>query len=113
MFCEKCGSEMDKDKNFCSDCGASVVPTASGEKIQLGLVLAIVTTVLCCLPFGIVAIVYAVKVNDLVANGRITEAQEAAKQSKKWSQIGIVIGLIAIIAQITILLLGSAVTTVR
>jgi hypothetical protein len=38
----------------------------------------ILCTVLCCLPLGIVSIVYASKVSGLWAQGRYAEAQEAS-----------------------------------
>lgn len=42
------------------------------------LVWAILTTVLCCLPFGIVSIVYASKVDSEWALGHYDEAEDAA-----------------------------------
>ena len=42
------------------------------------LVWGILCTVLCCLPLGIVSIVYASKVSGLWAQGRYAEAQEAS-----------------------------------
>ena len=57
------------------------------------LVLAIFTTICCCLPFGIVGIVYASKVNSLYAIGQYAAASQAASNAKKWSIIGICIGL--------------------
>ncbi|MCV7378269.1 hypothetical protein BST11_18660 [Mycobacterium alsense] len=56
------------------------------------LVWAILVTVLCCLPFGIVSIVYSTKVSGLWAQGRYGEAQEAADNAKKWAIIGAVAG---------------------
>lgn len=51
------------------------------------MALAIITTVLFCLPLGIVGIVKANKVNTLYNGGQY----EAAKEAKKYSIIGIVI----------------------
>lgn len=58
------------------------------------LVLAILCTVLCCLPLGIVAILQATKVNTLWQQGDVAGAQEAADKAKKFSIIGAVIGLV-------------------
>lgn len=44
----------------------------------------IIATLLCCLPFGIVAIVYASKVSGLWAQGRYDEAQRASNTAKNW-----------------------------
>lgn len=57
------------------------------------LVWAILTTILCCLPLGIVAIVKASKVETLWFNGHYTEAQKNADDAKKYSRIGIGIGV--------------------
>lgn len=57
------------------------------------LILAIITTLCCCLPFGIVAIVKAAKVNGYYIAGQYDEAIRTAADAKKWSIIGIAIGL--------------------
>ena len=49
------------------------------------LVLGILTTLFCCLPFGIVSIVKAAQVNGLWAQGRYAEAQASSDAAKKWA----------------------------
>ncbi len=56
------------------------------------LVWAILCTVLCCLPFGIVSIVYSTRVSGLWAQGRYAEAQSASDSAKKWAIIGAIVG---------------------
>lgn len=63
-------------------------------KPENNLVLAIFTTVCCCLPIGIYAILRASKVNSLFAAQQYEEAQKAADDAKKWSLIGIGVGLV-------------------
>lgn len=46
------------------------------------LIFAIISTLLCCLPLGIVAIVYACKINSLQRSGDYAGAQNAAKKSE-------------------------------
>lgn len=46
-------------------------------------------------PLAIPAIINASKVNNLVAAGDIAGAQAAAAESKKWSRLALIIGLIA------------------
>ena len=58
------------------------------------LALAIFTTVCCCLPAGIYAIIRAMKVNELYMMKQYEEATLAANDAKKWSIIGIVVGAI-------------------
>ncbi len=58
------------------------------------MALAIFTTICCCLPLGIVAIVKASKVNEYFALSQYELSQKAADDAKKWSLIGIVIGVV-------------------
>ncbi|WP_204808604.1 CD225/dispanin family protein [Mycobacterium riyadhense] len=76
------------------------------------LVWAILVTVLCCLPFGIVSIVYSTKVSGLWAQGRYAEAQAASASAKKWAIIGAIVGAIVavIIGIIYIVLIAVAVS---
>lgn len=50
--------------------------------------LAIVTTLLCCLPLGIVAILKANKVNEYYVMKQYALASQASSDAKKWSLIG-------------------------
>lgn len=58
------------------------------QKPDNNLVWAILTTVLCCMPLGIVAIIKASSVDSLWAGGHHQEAIEAAAAAKKWAMIG-------------------------
>lgn len=53
--------------------------------VSNNLVWAILTTLFCCLPLGIVSIVHAAKVNGLLAAGDVAGAREAADKAKKWA----------------------------
>jgi hypothetical protein len=73
------------------------------------LVWAILSTVFCCLPLGIVAIVKASKVDALWAQGLQEEAIEAANDAKKWSIIGAVSGVLGVVLYVVFcLVLGFA-----
>ena len=56
------------------------------------LVLAILCTVCCCLPAGIVSIIYAAKVNEAYGRGEYDAAERASKNAKTWGIVGIAIG---------------------
>ena len=55
------------------------------QKPDNGLVWAILSTVLCCLPFGIVAIIKATQVDTFWASGNFDAAYQAASDARKWS----------------------------
>lgn len=61
------------------------------------LVESILVTLFCCLPFGIVGIVNAAKVNSLYASGNIEAAQQASATAAKWTKIGFIMGIVVII----------------
>jgi uncharacterized membrane protein len=67
------------------------------EKINNWLVPAILATLFCCLPTGIVAIIMAAQVNSKLAQGDVAGAQESAKKAKTWTFVSVGLGLLAII----------------
>lgn len=75
-----------------------------GEKPINGttyLIFAILATVLCCLPFGIPAIIFATKIDKAQATGDFAGAADAAKKSKMWSiiaAVGSIVYMIIIVA---------------
>ncbi|MQA10926.1 MAG: CD225/dispanin family protein [Pseudonocardiaceae bacterium] len=56
-----------------------------GPPPDSNLVWGILTTVLCCLPLGIVSIVKANQVNTLWFTGQYDQAHRAADEAKKWA----------------------------
>jgi hypothetical protein len=115
MFCTQCGASNADEATICVQCGRSLQPTQPlgpqptppGIIIPPGqqhpvhvpnyLVPAILVTILCCLPAGIVAIVYAAQVNAKLAGGDMSGALESSRNARNWcwisAAVGIVIGL--------------------
>ncbi len=71
------------------------------------LILSIISTIFGCLPLGIVAIIYASKVENLYFNGRYEEACHASNEAKKWSIISLIV-LAAMLALYFIFIFVSA-----
>jgi|SRR5215831_17570181 len=103
LFCPQCGTQNADNAAVCIRCGRNFAP-AQGVVIPPGtpgtpmvipnyLVPAIVVTILCCLPCGIAAIVYAAQVNSKIAGGDIAGAQQASKNAKMWCIISAVAGV--------------------
>lgn len=63
-------------------------------KPQSYLWLGICTTLLCCLPAGIVSIVYASKVDSMWNNGMYDEAKDNSEKAKTWGIISAVVGFV-------------------
>ncbi len=70
------------------------------------LAFAIVSTVMCCPPFGIPGIVYAAKINGQMSAGDYMGAQESARKAKMWSWIGIGGWLLFFVIYILFIILG-------
>ncbi len=118
MFCTKCGAQIPDDAQACPHCQEQLQKTQLSQQavpplmqatkpleIKSGLVQAIIVTLLCCLPFGIVAIVYAARVSGLVAAGDIAGAQESARKSNMWSWASFIVGLVGSVVYILVSIL--------
>jgi uncharacterized membrane protein len=70
------------------------------------LALSIISTILCCLPTGIVSIIYATKVNSSYEDGNYDEANKASKNAKTWGLVSIGVAVVGWL--IYILIFGVA-----
>jgi hypothetical protein len=122
--CPQCGFSNADNATFCGQCGrtlraapagpplqsSGVVMPAPGTTVPNYLVFAVLTTVLCCLPTGIAAIIYAAQVNTKLQLGDIAGAQAASNNAKMWCWISFGLGLVMVVgygALMTLGILGS------
>lgn len=92
------GSVAELDSVFPPLTPASATPvqqTPQQRKPDSGLVWSILTTILCCLPTGIVAIVYSSKVDGLWYANDYEGAHRAAKTARTWNIVGVVVAVVA------------------
>lgn len=75
------------------------------------LVPAILTTLFCCLPFGIVSIVKAAQVNSQWNSGQFDAARQSAADAKKWWRVSLIVGLVLSAGYILLMVAGAASTT--
>ena len=114
MNCHQCGAPLQEGAKFCEKCGARVGEGAATvtqpvqEEIHNYLVQAILVTLLCCLPFGIVSIVYAAQVNTKVAAGDLEGARKSSNEAKKWAWIGFGSGLVVAVLYTILVIIGIA-----
>lgn len=109
MCCWKCGAPNDDKARKCVQCDAYLRREAParrrrhgatpghayqrGRRIPNYLAHAILCTIFCCLPFGIVAIVYAAQVDGKAATGDIRGARFASNKAQSWCEIAFYIGI--------------------
>lgn len=67
----------------------------------------IIATILCCIPFGIIGIVFATRVDSLYYSRRYAEAEAAANKAKIWTLIAVGAGIIYLIIWIILMVTGS------
>lgn len=65
----------------------------------------ILATIFCCLPFGIVGIINALKVNEAYNMGNYTAAKDYSEKAKEWSKISLGIGISIFLLVTTITLI--------
>lgn len=59
------------------------------------LVWAVLTTIFCFFPLGIVAIIFATQVNSKFGHGDLSGAQASSRKAKLWVILTVVIGVVA------------------
>ena len=99
MHCTNCGAQIPPGATMCLTCHApALMPAAPMSPVQAGinnyLVPAILVTLCCCIPFGIVAIVYAAQVNSKLSAGDVAGAQESARNARMWTWIAFGCGIV-------------------
>ena len=82
-------------------------PPSSGAPTSVPnyLVQAIIS-LFCCLPLGIVAVIFAARVNGQVQTGDTAGAVESSRTAKLFSYIAIALGLVWIIIWVIMMVLG-------
>ena len=105
MYCPQCGTEAEENARFCAKCGRDLSgsteqPRTAAETREAGpyvpdhLAWAILSMIFCCIPTGIVSIVYAAQVNGKVAEGDLAGAREASAKAKTWAWVSFGIGIL-------------------
>lgn len=93
MFCPNCGKSVADSAKICPFCKTDLLAGVA-PRIENHLVGAILSTLFCCLPLGIVSIVFANQVNAKLTQGDVVGAQEASKKAKGWMIASIILGLL-------------------
>lgn len=123
MFCPKCGQDNSDSSARCIRCG-EMMPTggtayglgpathsmhpSQREVVNNNLVWAILATLFCCVPTGIVAIVYAAQVDAKVSGGDIAGARESARNAATWSWVSFGLIVVGVGGYLMLLVLGES-----
>jgi len=126
VFCPKCGTENTNNAAICIEChhnlqsiqqpGAAVAPEMVQPLPPMGaqpvgsvpnyLVQSILLTLFCCLPLGIVAIVFAAQVNSKLAAGDYHGAIDSSNKARMWCWWSFGLGLASVVLSFGFMVLG-------
>ena len=111
MYCSQCGRQNAAGAINCAHCGqpmrAPAQPVAGSVSISNHLVWAILATMFCCLPTGIVAIVYAAQVDGKLAAGDIEGALRMSSNAATWSWVSFGLGMLFVLCYFGLVFLGA------
>jgi hypothetical protein len=108
MFCTSCGVARADNATVCTNCGERVRRFPPRPQINNYLIPAVLSAFCCCLPLGVVAIIYAAQVNTKLSAGDIAGAQAASKNAKMWSWIALGAGALISLAYTAFLVFSVA-----
>jgi hypothetical protein len=76
-------------------------PPSSGAPASVpNYLIPAIISLFCCLPLGVVGVIFAAQVNGKVAAGDTAGAMDAAKKAKMFSFIAIGLGLLGIVCYV-------------
>ena len=92
-------------------------PLNASPPVANNLVLAIIASVaslmFCCLPHGVVSLIFATQVNKKAEAGDIQGATNAAKQAKMWAWISIIVSALWFVIALVFGVLGAILSAVQ
>jgi hypothetical protein len=94
MYCTNCGNELPPGATACAHCGQAVPHFPPPAAVPNFLVHSIIATLCCCLPFGIVALIFSAQVNGKLATGDVAGAELASRRAKTWVLVAFVSGIV-------------------
>jgi hypothetical protein len=107
MYCTNCGTERLASATVCANCSQPVVQYPAPASVPNYLVHSILATLCCCLPFGIVAVVYAAQVNTKLATGDLAGAQASSRSARTWVIVSVVAGVFAGLVSVALNLINN------
>ena len=111
VYCTNCGAVISRSTNFCINCGAATEAESAPsparqpsmraspplQSVPNYLVWAILATVFCCMPLGVVAIVHAAQVNGKWQAADYDGAIETSNKAGTWCWVSFWVGLAPLI----------------
>lgn len=107
MYCTNCGTERLESATICASCNQAVVQYPAPAGVPNYLVHSILVTLCCCLPFGVVALIYATQVNTKLAAGDLAGAQASSRSARTWVTVSVIVGIVAGLVSVALSLINN------
>lgn len=86
---------------------------APNNNLVFAIIATVLSVVFCCLPHGLISLIFALQVNSKAAAGDIQGAMNAAKQAKTFAIISIIVAVIGFIIALAFGVLNAILSSVR
>ena len=109
VYCTHCGNSVPEHAVVCPQCGAAVharharyasAGYAGGPPVYDYLIWSIITTLCCCVPLGIPAIIFSVNCRGDLAAGRYESAVKNSKTAFWCNLVGLLGGFVLVVLNI-------------
>ncbi|MDR1719140.1 MAG: CD225/dispanin family protein [Dysgonamonadaceae bacterium] len=101
MFCPNCGKEVFEKAVVCLNCGVALTnqtgvctPTSDQKIPKSWMVESILVTLFCCMPLGVIGLIYASGVESKFRVGDYEGARIASANARQWVIVSFVLGLL-------------------
>ncbi|KJE21939.1 Interferon-induced transmembrane protein [Frankia torreyi] len=91
--------------------GGAVATPAADRPIRTYLWQSLVATLLCCLPTGIVAIVYATQTQTRLQTGNLAGAREASGRARRWCIISLIAFVVVLLVYVVAIVITVAIVS--
>jgi DNA-directed RNA polymerase subunit RPC12/RpoP len=113
IYCSRCGAENHYNNYRCDECGSKLrgEPRRKARimrPVSSHLAEAILVTIFCCLPFGVVAIIYAAQVSGHLTSGNHAAAVRSSESAKTWCWVSFLCGIGVVVLTIFASIAGGS-----
>ena len=91
----------------------NAVAPAPNNNLVFAIIASVLSVMFCCIPHGLISLIFALQVNNKAAAGDLQGAMNAAKQAKTWAIISIVVSAVWLVIALAFGVLNAILTSVR
>lgn len=105
MHCPNCEKDNIPGVARCAHCGARLptiappvvdAPARASHEVRSHLTWAILTSLLCSFPIGIVAVVHAYRVSPSLQAGDVARARQDSRKALRWAWLSVAVAVAAV-----------------